>query len=110
MKSILEELPRWNKGNYLFSTTSGEKPVSSFSKAKNKLDATIASDLEIAHWTIHDIRRSVATHMARIGIDEIVIERLLGHSIAGVKGVYNRYRYFDEISDALASWEDEISI
>lgn len=106
---IVRSLPRWQDGTYLFSTTHGEKPVSSFSKAKKGLDDAVQQDLMSGeHWVVHDLRRSVATHMARLGIDEIVIERLLGHAIPGVKGIYNRYRYLDELREALSIWEAEI--
>lgn len=106
---ILKGLPRWAEGDFLFSTTQGLKPVSSYSKARKALDEMI----EVAHrpqerWVVHDIRRSVATHMARLGIDEIVIERLLGHAIPGVRGIYNRYRYIDEVKAALDAWEREL--
>src|SRR5690606_35156332 len=105
-----DALPRWREGDYLFTTTGGQKPVSSYSKAKAALDralATISPD-PIEPWVVHDLRRSVATHMARIGVDEIVIERLLGHAIPGVRGIYNRYRYFDEIEKALLNCEAEL--
>jgi hypothetical protein len=46
--------------------------------------------------------------MARIGIDDIVVERVLGHKIRGVQGIYNRYRYFDEVADAYERWESEL--
>ena len=46
--------------------------------------------------------------MARLGVDEIVVERVLGHRIGGVKGVYNRYRYIDEKRAALQLWAKEL--
>ena len=46
--------------------------------------------------------------MARLGVDEIVVERVLGHRIGGVKGVYNRYRYIDEKREALKLWAAEL--
>jgi integrase len=62
----------------------------------------------IEHWTLHDLRRTVATHMARLGVDDIVVERVLGHRVGGVKAVYNRYRYTDEKRAALALWAKEL--
>lgn len=110
VEALLAPLPRWTSGDHIFSTTGGIKPVSSYSKAKVALDRAIASELATAMkpWVVHDLRRSVATHMARIGVDEIVIERLLGHAIPGVKGIYNRYRYLDEVGAALKRWEAEL--
>jgi integrase len=55
-------------------------------------------------WTVHDIRRSVATHMARMGVPQEHIERVLGHVVQGVAGTYNRYSYMDEKRAALEAW------
>ena len=110
---IVGQMPRWNSGDFLLSTTNGSKPIGGFSKARLALDKKV---LQIAgdnvsisgRWTVHDLRRSVATHMARLGVDDIVIEMVLGHVLPGVKGTYNRYRYFPEKRAALATWEKEL--
>jgi len=98
---ILQNQPLWNGGDFTFSSTNGKTPSSGFSKAKLRIDK--ACDLE--PWTFHDLRRSVATHMARIGIIQEHIERVLGHTIAGVAGTYNRYSYLEEKLSALKKWE-----
>ncbi|MGY4176770.1 hypothetical protein ACVIHH_002061 [Bradyrhizobium sp. USDA 4518] len=59
-------------------------------------------------WTLHDLRRTTGTLMPRLGIDEDHRERVLGHKIGGVKGVYNRYKYFEERSAALQKVADLI--
>jgi hypothetical protein len=46
--------------------------------------------------------------MARLGVDDIVVERVLGHRIGGVKAVYNRYRYLEEKRAALTLWAREL--
>lgn len=108
--ALVEALPKWNGGEFLFTTTSGERPVSGFSKSKARLDKKIAEKAAKAKlepmepWTLHDIRRSVATHMARLGIAQEHIERVLGHVVAGVAGTYNRYSYLDEKRAALEAW------
>jgi len=113
--ALVEGLPHWNAGDCMFSTTGGERPISGFSKAKERLDEKIAERDEKARakgldvppmegWTVHDIRRSVATHMARLGIAQEHIERVLGHVVAGVAGTYNRYSYLDEKRAALEKW------
>jgi len=55
----------------------------------------------MAPWTLHDLRRTARSLMARAGITDVVAERVLGHAIPGVEGVYNRHNYFDEKGDAL---------
>ncbi|RJX68141.1 DUF4102 domain-containing protein [Tsuneonella suprasediminis] len=108
--ALVEALPKWNGGDFLFTTTSGERPFSGFSKAKAALDSKIAKNAKKAEiepmepWTLHDIRRSVATHMARLGVAQEHIERVLGHVVAGVAGTYNRYSYLDEKRAALEAW------
>jgi integrase len=64
------------------------------------------------HWTIHDIRRSVATHLAdKLGVLPHVVEAVLNHVSghkAGVAGTYNRAKYEAEMRDALTRWADWI--
>ncbi|MGE0023215.1 MAG: tyrosine-type recombinase/integrase [Hyphomicrobium sp.] len=84
-----------------------EQPYSGYSKGKRELDA--AADLH--DWTLHDIRRTAATGMARLGIAPHVVERVLNHvsgTFAGVAGIYNRFRYEDEMRGALLAWERQV--
>ena len=66
----------------------------------------------VAPWTLHDIRRTVATKMADLGVQPHVIEEVLGHSRSGhksgVAGIYNRASYAREIKAALALWTDHV--
>ena len=98
--AIVEVLPRWNGGDFMLSTTAGQRPFSGFSKAKARMDKLS----EVEGWTLHDLRRSVATHMARLGVQQEHIERVLGHAIEGVAGTYNRYSYLPEKRAALDKW------
>lgn len=74
------------------------------SKAKKALHAamTEASDAPVANWTVHDLRRTARSLMSRAGVRPDVSERVLGHAIPGVEGVYDRYSYDPEKADALA--------
>jgi len=103
MKDILDQQPIWNGDDYIFSNTNGKSPSSGFSRIKRKFDKLTG----INGWTLHDIRRSVATHMAQSGIIQEHIERVLGHVISGVAGTYNRYSYFDEKLDAIQTWQKQ---
>jgi integrase len=65
----------------------------------------------VTGWTIHDIRRSVATKMADIGIEPHIIEEILNHRSghkAGPAGIYNRSSYERQVRAALAQWEDHV--
>ena len=55
----------------------------------------------IPNWTLHDLRRTAKTLMARAGVRPDISERVLGHAIAGVEGTYDRHSYADEKRDAL---------
>jgi integrase len=65
----------------------------------------------VTGWKLHDVRRSVATKMADIGVQPHIIEEILAHTSghrAGVAGIYNRSRYTTEVRNALALWEDHL--
>jgi integrase len=102
---VLDDCPR-QSGPYVFSVT-GRTPVSGFSKVKARLDSLMSQHLrhQPDAWRNHDIRRSVATHMAEeLGIDEGVIERILNHKPHGIKAVYQRQQYRERRREALLEW------
>lgn len=55
----------------------------------------------MANWTLHDLRRTAKTMVVRAGVRPDISERVLGHAIAGVEGVYDRHSYLDEKREAL---------
>jgi len=101
-------------------TVNGEAPISGYSGAKRKLETWMrdlggeggnASTPEISRWTFHDLRRTTASGMARLGIPVHLIEAVLNHTggeISGVSAVYNRYKYLDEKRWALESWAEHV--
>jgi integrase len=86
---ILAELPR--TGDLVFTTT-GTTPISGFSKAKEILDQKSG----VMGWRFHDLRRTARSLMSRAGVANDIAERVLGHVIPGVAGVYDRHSYLDE--------------
>jgi integrase len=108
-REILESQPRRNSTDFVFGRLDG--PFSGWSKSKAELDARLAANGAImAPWTLHDLRRTVATNLAeRLRIEPHVIEALLNHISghrAGVHGVYNRAQYRDQKAEALQRWAD----
>ena len=105
--SLLRTLPHFTS-DYVFPAR-GENPVfAHFSRGKLKLDALAG----VKEWTLHDLRRSVATHLAKLGVAPHVIERILNHvsgTFGGVAGVYNRFQYLDEMRNALGMWETHLA-
>lgn len=57
------------------------------------------------HFTPHDLRRTLRTRLAELGIEDVVAEKVLNHKLQGVLRIYNRYEYLDEKRAALAKWE-----
>lgn len=105
--AVLEAMPRL--GDYVFTTT-GDTPISGFAKAKTRLDQYLASrDEALAQWRFHDLRRTAATHMVRLGIAETVVSRVLNHAVQGVTAqVYALHSYAPEKRHALDTWAAEV--
>jgi integrase len=102
-QAILAARP--SRGEFVF----GVKPFTSWSRGKSLLDAAL--DTKLAPWTLHDLRRSVATGMAELGVAPHIIEAVLNHVSghkAGIAGVYNRATYEKEKRVALATWAEHV--
>jgi integrase len=101
-QALLNRLPRIGGSDFVF-TTSGRKPISGWSRPKIELDARAA----VTDWRIHDLRRTVATGMQKLGITLQTVEAVLGHtsgSRGGIVGVYQRHDYAAEKRAALEAW------
>jgi len=61
-------------------------------------------------WTLHDLRRTLATKLNDLGVMPHVVEQLLGHSLGGVMAIYNRSQYLPEKKQALNMWLERISL
>jgi len=108
---IIDSVPKVS-AEYMFSTN-GTMPVSGFSKAKGQLDAamTKVAGKPITPWRLHDLRRTAASGMAKIGVQLPVIEKILNHvsgSFAGVVGIYQRHEFEAEKAEALQRWATHV--
>jgi integrase len=117
---VIAGLPRFNSRFVL--TTNRDRPVSGFSKSKERLDRHMleqrrvqigadgiedAGGAAIEDWVLHDLRRTAATGMARLNVSPHVVDKILNHvsgTIRGVAAVYNRHGYFEERKAALEAW------
>ena len=89
----------WPKTGPVFTTT-GDKPINGFSKIKKRVDKFVEElnqgqdePIVVEHWTFHDLRRTLATGMQRLGVRFEVTEAILNHvglSKSGIAGVYQR--------------------
>lgn len=104
---ILSRVPRFVRSDLVLTTT-GTTAISGFSRFKLRLDEAVgASD-----WRVHDLRRTVATNMAMMGVQPHVIEAVLNHRsgiVSGVAAVYNRHTYAQEKREALTRWSDRVA-
>jgi integrase len=111
-QAIIATRPRMFGSKFVFGRGDNGRGFTGWSSTKVLLDARIkAAGAKVAPWTNHDIRRSVATHMAEIGIAPHVIEAVLNHVSghkAGVAGIYNRATYSAEKQAALILWADHL--
>jgi len=97
---IIESVPHLSDV-YVFSRRD-EQPISGFSKLKIRLEAEF--DEPIVDWRLHDLRRKVATSLARLRVPNPTISRILNHKEGGVTPIYQRYSFLDEKRDALDKW------
>jgi integrase len=104
MRSILETVPQRVGHEYLFGLKAG---FTNWSLYKRVLDERLG----LPSWGLHDIRRTVATRMADIGIAPHIIEEILNHRSGhrrGVAGTYNRSVYANEVRAAMLMWSDHV--
>ncbi|HEY7244090.1 MAG TPA: integrase family protein [Xanthobacteraceae bacterium] len=73
----------------------------SWSQRKAELDKKLPTDMP--PWTLHDLRRTARSLMARARIPDATAERVLGHAVTGVQGTYNRHDYAKEKATAVAT-------
>jgi integrase len=93
---IIEAQPRIGVNPYVFAGRGNGCYDISASKAP--FDAKLP---KMPHWTLHDLRRTARSLMSRAGVRPDIAERVMGHAIAGVEGVYDRHSYREEKADAL---------
>jgi integrase len=114
-QQVIDDLPETVGSPFMFPSRSASvTAVSGFSKATARLIKNMAEVLEvdeIAPFVLHDLRRTTATGMQRLGTPMPVVEAVLNHvsgSRAGVAGIYQRHDYLAEKKQALGLWADEV--
>src|SRR5262249_32049227 len=105
------------QSGFVFTTT-GERPVSGFGSAAARVEEEMQKRAaeeglpEIQDFTRHDLRRTLATGMAGLGVPPHIVDKILNHkggtTIAGVARIYNRYQYLPERKAALNLWAQHI--
>jgi integrase len=121
----LAKLPR-KPGQTLIFTTTGDTPVSGFSRAANAVRAAMLAETSakakakgegkapsdpVPDWRLHDFRRTGVTTLARLGVPPHVADKLLNHlqgTIRGVAAVYQRHDFMAEREAATRLWADHV--
>lgn len=96
---------------FVFSNVGGAAPLRGYGSLKAAFDLAVAAELRkhdpkaepMPRFTLHDLRRTARSLMSRAKVPTDHAERVLGHVIGGVRGIYDRHEYMDEKRDALAA-------
>jgi integrase len=105
---LIQAQPRFDGCPYVFSTN-GRRPVNNWDEVKRRISARAGIAAE--SWRLHDLRRTAASGMQKLGGQVPVIEKALNHvsgMFRGITGVYQRHGYADEIRIALQKWADRV--
>jgi integrase len=106
--AIITDVPRRARAELFGSAWAKGRGFSTWSRCKTALDAQLP---DLPPWTLHDIRRTVATGMIDIGIEPHHVEAVLNHHgghRSGVAGVYNQSTYQPAIKSALLRWSAHV--
>src|SRR4051812_14115779 len=108
-REIIATLPRFAGCDWLL-TASGRHPFRAYGTSKIRLDKELA-DAGLSPWRVHDLRRTVATGLQRLGVRLEAIETVLGHvsgSRVGSIGLYQRHRFDAEAAEAVHRWGEHV--
>jgi integrase len=103
-RQVLAEIPRIEGCEFVFSTD-GRSPISGFSTFKLKFD--IASG--VRGWRNHDLRRTSRSLLSRAGVNSDIAERCMGHAIPGIRGIYDKYKFTDEMRAAFEALAAQVN-
>ena len=71
----------------VFTTTAGQKPINGFSKSKARADRLSG----VSNWVIHDLGRTMRTHLSALPVEDLVRELVIAHSKPGLHKVYDQH-------------------
>jgi integrase len=116
---ILRHRPRLSEGRGLAFTTNSVSQLSGISRAKKCLDFRMLelaradnAEAKIPPWVAHDLRRTAASDMARLGFDLPVIDKIPNHTSGTFRGIVGAYQHHDFLTEkriALERWSDHVT-
>lgn len=120
--SLMSSLYTHDQGDFVFTTTNGEKAINGFAKAKRALDAEMLASLKrmaakedrdpdsvkLQPFVVHDIRRTVRTRLSSLGVSKVVAELVIAHTQKDLDAVYDQWAFIDERRKALELWAEKL--
>jgi integrase len=106
--AIIQAVPRFAGCDYVF-TADGRGPINGWAKAKTRISAK--ADIVEESWRLHDLRRSTAAGMQKLGVSVPVVEKALNHQsgvFRGIVSTYQTHAYADEVRIALQKWGNHV--
>jgi integrase len=108
---IIAAQPRFANSDYIFPAAWSGGAVNNLHLRKRVFDAKLAAGhQDFAPWRVHDLRRTCRTLLSEIGIDREIAERILGHRLGKIEGIYDRHAPFKRKGEALAALAEHIAI
>ncbi|NIP55705.1 MAG: tyrosine-type recombinase/integrase [Phycisphaerae bacterium] len=110
VRELLKSIPREKDCPYLFPASRKMNDKTTVFNGWGKPKAALDEETGLSNWTLHDLRRTLSSYLAGLGVQQIVVEKLLNHVSGGsqspIAQVYNRYLYLEEMRDAVLKWEN----
>jgi integrase len=106
--TLIQNRPRFADCDFVF-TTDGRRPINGWGRIKSRISER--ANVPETSWRLHDLRRTCAAGMQRLGVSVPVIEKALNHQsgmFRGIVGVYQTHDYADETRDAFARWANRV--
>src|SRR5260370_30196306 len=103
----IEEIKRLAPGRWLIPSRYANGKHTTVAGLSNAVAAN-QKHFGLPRWTPHDLRRTAATQMARVGVSRFIIGQVLNHSEKGVTSVSDRHSYDAEKRAALEKWDREL--
>ena len=102
-REVLDGVPQI--GEHVFRAAQADAPLQGWSRAKRRLDRLVTLS---EPWQVEDTRRTAATHMRSLGVDRVVVDKILNHVDGGIIRVYDRWAADPEKAVALERWADKL--
>jgi integrase len=99
LRRLLDDLPRWQHNDWLFG-----RRLSGFSHGKAMVDRASC----VTGFTLHDLRRTMRTHLSALPVSDLVRELVIGHARPGLHRIYDQHSYVDEKREALTLWAERL--